>query len=119
MDEPAFYSEAFRCGTSGFARILRQVFYNVINGIVGVIHYIHNGIQRYISGFKNWFSMGINDSVIGVYCGVNVFLENIGNVWRFALKKCSQFFVAADSVCIGSANAIVRLCNNAIADFFL
>ena len=66
MDKTALDAKALDGSASGTAYILRQILYNIIDGIILVVDDIHNGHWCDIARFKHGTTLRIDDRVIGV-----------------------------------------------------
>ena len=118
MNETALYSEALNGSASGSAGVFREVFYNVVDGVVSIVYNIHQRKWSDISGFKHWFSVRINDCIVRADFSSDKFLHDVKNIRSFFVKEFIHIFFVFDFICIRSTNTVVWFCNDRISDFF-
>ena len=118
MYKAAFHTKAFYCFAPGIPYVGGKRFDNVVNEISGVVYDIHDRVRGYISGLEHRITIGIYDGIVGTYFPVNKFFHNIRNTRQHSFKKRSQLGVAIKLKGVGCADAVIRLGNHGIPDFF-
>ena len=98
--------------------ISRKFLQNVKHTRFLFIHNIHDRYRRYITRFKHWFPVRIDNRIVRIYFSKNEFFHNINGVRPFFFKKCFHFFIRCNLECMRSTYPIIWLGNNRIADFF-
>ena len=88
MHEAALHAEALDRGTARTAGILRQVFDDIVNGIVVVVHNVHDGDGRDIACLENGLTLRVDDRVVGIDLCVDELLHDVAHI-RFLL--CEKF----------------------------
>ena len=77
MDKTALDAKALDGGASGTAHILRQILYNIVDGIILIVDDIHDGHVCDIARLKHGTALRIDDRVIGVDDRMDELFHNI------------------------------------------
>ena len=120
MDKAALHPKALDGGTAGGAGVLGQVLDDVVNGVVVVVHDVHNGHGADVARLKDGVAAAVDDGVVAVHLGPDELLHDVGNI-RVLLglvgQEGFQLGVAGQPVGIGSAHTVVRLDHHRVAHF--
>ena len=112
VDKAALDAEALDDGTACGAGVLGQVLDDVVDGVVVVVHDVHDGHGTDVPGLKDGVSGGVDDGVVAVDLGADELLHDVGDVrviLGLAGEEGLQLFVIGQPVGIGSAHAVVGL----------
>ena len=120
MDKAALDAKALDGGTAGGAGVLGQILDDVVDGVVVVVHDVHNRHGADVARLKDGVAAAVDDGVVAVHLGVHELLHDVGNI-RVLLglvgQEGLQLGVAGQLVGIGSAHTVVRLDHYRVAHF--
>ena len=112
VDKAALHPKALDGGTACGAGVLRQILDDVVDGVVIVVHDVHDGHGAYVARLKDGVAVGVNDGIVAVHLGADELLHDVSHIRVFFFlvgQKFFQFLVAGKAVGIRSAHAVVRL----------
>ena len=118
VNETALYAKALNGGTTGGTGVLRQIFQDVVDGVVVVVYNVHDRVGGHVAGLEQRLAVFVDDGIVAVYLGVDELFHDIGYVFRTARHKVGQILVGFELVGRRGANAVVRLDHHRIADLF-
>ena len=120
VDKAALDAKTLDNGTASGAGVLGQVLDDVVDGVVVVVHDVHDGHRADIAGLKNGVAAAVDNGVVAVDLGTDEFLHDVGNIGvilRLVSQELFQLLIAGELVGIGGPHAVVRLDHNGIAHF--
>ena len=118
VDKAALHPKAPDGGTARGAGVLRQILDDVVDGVVIVVHDVHDGHRAYVARLKDGVAVGVDDGIVAVHLGADELLHDVGNIRVLLLlvgQKFLQLLVGGKAVGIRSAHAVVRLDHHRVA----
>ena len=109
VDEAALHVKTLHCSPSRPAGVGGQILDDVIDGVVLLVHNVHDGHGGDVARLKNGLPFGVDDCVVGIDLGVDKFLHDVGYALHTAGQERAQLGLAGQLVGVGGAHAVVRL----------
>ena len=115
MHKAAPHPEALHRGSARPLGVLRQLVQDVVDGIVRIVHHVHEGPRRHISRLKQGIALGVDDGVVGIHLAVDVLLHDVGCIRPLLREKALHLAVVGDPEGVGGPHPVVRLCHHRVS----
>ena len=114
MDEPTSDPEGLHRGKARLADFLRQILYQIVDGVIIVIHDIHNGDGADVAGLEEHVTLGIHNAVEGLDIAVDKLLHDI-NRRILGVNEPPNILVRLKLIGVVGAHPVVGLHHHGIA----
>ena len=118
VDEAALDAEALDDGTACGAGIVGQILDDVVDGVVVVVHDVHDGHRADVARLKDGVAAAVDDGIVAVDLGVDELLHDVGDVGMVGAlvgQEGAQLLVIGELVGVGRADTVVRLDDDRVA----